>query len=91
MAAPKANERREPVFDGASAPDSGAEAPTPRRSKPADGGNRPKRKRRSRKREACRALQGTNHPIPPEGGAGEAGTGPGGCSCPERAEPRKRG
>jgi len=50
MAAPKANERREPVFDGASASDSGAEAPTPRRPKPADGGNRPKRKRRSRKR-----------------------------------------
>ena len=52
MAAPKANERREPVFDGASASDSGAEAPTPRRPKPADGGNRPKRKRRSRKRSA---------------------------------------
>ena len=50
MAAPKANERREPVFDGASASDSGAEAPTPRRPKPADGGNRPKSKRRSRKR-----------------------------------------
>ena len=50
MAAPKANERREPVFDGAPASDSGAEAPTPRRPKPADGGNRPKRKRRSRKR-----------------------------------------
>jgi hypothetical protein len=50
MAAPKANERREPVFDGAPASDSRAEAPTPRRPKPADGGNRPKRKRRSRKR-----------------------------------------
>ena len=50
MAAPKANERREPVFDGAPASNSGAEAPTPRRPKPADGGNRPKRKRRSRKR-----------------------------------------
>jgi penicillin-binding protein 1A len=50
MAAPKANERREPVFDGASASDPGAEAHTPRRPKPADGGNRPKRKRRSRKR-----------------------------------------
>ena len=50
MAAPKANERREPVFDGPSASDSGAEAPTPRRPKPADGSNRPKRKRRSRKR-----------------------------------------
>jgi hypothetical protein len=50
MAAPKVNERREPVFDGASASDSGAEAPTPRRPKSSDGGNRPKRKRRSRKR-----------------------------------------
>jgi len=50
MAAPKANERREPVFDGASASDSGAEAPIPRRPKPSDGGNRPKLKRRSRKR-----------------------------------------
>jgi penicillin-binding protein 1A len=50
MAAPKANERREPVFDGASASDSGADAPTPRRPKPSDGGNRPKRRRRSRKR-----------------------------------------
>ena len=50
MAALKANERREPVFDGASTSDSAAEAPTPRRPKPADGGNRPKRKRRSRKR-----------------------------------------
>ena len=50
MAAPKANERREPVFDGASASDSGAEAPIARRPKPSDGGNRPTRKRRSRKR-----------------------------------------
>jgi penicillin-binding protein 1A len=50
MVAPKASERREPVFDGASASDSGAEAPIPRRPKPADGGNRPRRKRRSRKR-----------------------------------------
>jgi len=50
MAAPKANERREPVFDGASASDAGAEAPIPRRPKPSDGGNRPKRKHRSRKR-----------------------------------------
>ena len=50
MAAPKANERREPVFDGVSASGSGAEAPTPRRPKPSDGGNRPRRKRRSRKR-----------------------------------------
>ena len=50
MAAPKANERREPVFDGASASDTGAEAPTPRRPSLSHGGNRPKRKRRSRKR-----------------------------------------
>jgi penicillin-binding protein 1A len=50
MAAPKANERREPVFDGAAAADSAADTPSPRRPKPADGGNRPKRKRRSRKR-----------------------------------------
>src|SRR5512133_1329259 len=50
MAAPKANVRREPVFDGPSASDSGGEAPPPRRTKPAGSGNRPKRKRRSRKR-----------------------------------------
>ena len=50
MAAPKANERREPVFDGASASDSGPEAPTPRRPKPADGSSRPRRKRGIRKR-----------------------------------------
>jgi penicillin-binding protein 1A len=50
MAAPKATERREPLFDGASASDAGAEAPIPRRPKPSDSGNRPKRKRRSRKR-----------------------------------------
>jgi penicillin-binding protein 1A len=51
MAAPKANERREPVFDGPSASDSGAETPaTPRRTKSSPGGSRPKRKRRSRKR-----------------------------------------
>ena len=50
MAAPKANERREPVFDGASAADPGPNAPTPRRPKPSDGGDRPKRKRRGRKR-----------------------------------------
>ena len=42
MAAPKANERREPVFDGASTSDSAAEAPTPRRPKSADGGNPPR-------------------------------------------------
>src|SRR5947208_12499373 len=52
MAAPKANERREPVFDGASASDSAVAASTPRGPKPSDGGNRPKRKRRSRKRSA---------------------------------------
>src|SRR5437763_3436141 len=46
MAALKANERREPVFDGASASASGAEAPTPRRPKPTEGGNRPKRRKR---------------------------------------------
>jgi penicillin-binding protein 1A len=50
MAAPKANERREPVFDGPSASDSGGEAPPPRRAKPAGGGKRPNRKGGSRKR-----------------------------------------
>jgi penicillin-binding protein 1A len=50
MAAPKANERREPAFDAEPAADSGPAAPSPRRSKPSDGGPRPKRKRRTRKR-----------------------------------------
>jgi penicillin-binding protein 1A len=50
MAAPKANERREPVFDGPSASDSEGEASPPRRAKPANGGKRPKRKRGGRKR-----------------------------------------
>ncbi len=50
MAAPKANERREPVFDAASTSDSGGEPPAPRRAKPAASGKRPKRKRGSGKR-----------------------------------------
>src|SRR3954468_6949219 len=52
MASPKDNERREPVFDGASASDSAvaAETAASRRAKPSDGSKRPRtKKRRSRK------------------------------------------